>query len=242
MSKVKLWYLTQFFIYMEKLTFNYCTLPAGKQCKISSMKAALKAFTRMGKKGYVTLERLTMPSGKSQVVWVSRHNGRITAVLPVFADERPIQDAVYCRPELIKSGEMLRCGEYFYQTYLNKDNEMGLRALAVLADEDTVRKACELLDLNVINVELIQMFDATTEEYLSSGWLIKTLGKQIPYTLIYADLRDRAAFDGIDFGNVKYLTVTPERCFSANGTCYQLHKDNVDRLSFTKSPLQVCNS
>lgn len=191
----------------------------------------------MGKMGYVTLERVTLPSNKPQIVWVSRHNGRVQALLPVFEGEKTTPEMCLLPLEPIRAGELLNCGEYFYQTYLNKESEMGIRALVLFSDEETVRKACELLGLNVVTVELIQMY--REGKYLAGAWLIKTLGADKPYTLMYVDLRDRVALGEVNFDNVTYLTVEPGRRFSANGVWYELKKDGVDRLYLGKSTMQV---
>ncbi|MBQ9270660.1 MAG: hypothetical protein IJ218_00120 [Alphaproteobacteria bacterium] len=223
---------------MEKMSFNRCTLPVGKSCAIPSLREAVKAFTRVGKMGFVSLERVTLPSNKLQVVWTSRHNGRVIATLPVFVGETTASE-MNCMPtHPVKAGELLRCGEYFYRICLNKAKEMEIRMLTILPDEDTVRNACELLGLNVVTVELIQMY-STTGKYLSGAWLIKTLGAEKPYTLMYVDFRDRLKLGEIDFDNVVYLGVTPKKRFSANGIWYELQKDEVDRLYLAMSPMQA---
>ena len=223
----------------NKLSFNYCTLPAGKICAISSIKAALKNFSGMGKKGYVSLEKVTLPSNKQQIVWVSRNNGRAIALLPVFEGETTTPEMLLAPTTPVKVGELLCHGDYFYRTYQNNMGEMGIRALTIFSDEETVRTASVLLKLNVVTVELVQMYDADTQRYLASAWLIKTLGADKPYTLIYADLRDRVTLGELDFSRVLMQTVTPGRCFTANGVWYKLHKDEVDRLYFSKSAIQL---
>ena len=224
---------------MEKISFNHCTLPAGKICAISSMQAALKAFTKMNKKGFVALERVATPSGEQQIVWTSRNLGRVIAVLPVFEGETTTPEMLYTPMTQVKDGELLRYGDYFYLSYKNARGEMGLRALTVFADEETVRTACEKLKLNVVTVEVVQMYDAATQRYLAGAWLIKTLGADKPYTLIYVDLRDRVTLGELDFSKVAMQTVTPGRRFSANGTWYELCQDEVDRFYLSKSSMQV---
>ena len=222
-----------------RLSFNHCTLPAGTICAVSSVKAAVKAFTRVNKMGYVTLERVTMPSDQPKIVWVSRHNGRVKATIPVFKGDSTTSEMNVMPMEPIRAGELLRCGEYFYQTYLNREGEMGIRALTIFPDEETVRKACAMLGLNVVTVEAIKMFDTVQHKPLAGAWLIKTLGASKPYTLIYIDLRDRVTLGKVYFDNVVYETVKIDERFSANGTWYELHKDEVDRLYLTKSPVQI---
>lgn len=223
----------------NKLSFNHCTLPAGKICAVSSMQAALKGFTKMGKKGYVSLERVTLPSNEPQIVWTSRNLGRVIAVLPVFEGETTTPEMLYTPMTPVKEGELLRHGEYFYQTYLNHRGEMGIRALTIFADEDTVRTACEKLKLNVVTVEVVQLYAAETQKYLAGAWLIKCLGSDKPYTLMYVDLRDRVSLGELDFSKVLMQTVTPGRRFSANGTWYELRQDEVDRLYLSKSFMQL---
>ncbi len=222
---------------MEKLSVKYCTLPAGKICAISSMQAALKAFTKMNKKGFVTLERVAKPSGEQQVVWASRNNGRIIAVLPVFEGETTTPGMILAPMTSVKEGELLNCGDYFYLTYLNNRGEMGIRALTIFADEETVRKACELRNLNVVTVEVVQLYEE--QRYLAGAWLIKTLGADNPYTLMYVDLRDRVALGELDFSKVLMQVVTPGRRFSAYGTWYRLCQDEVDRFYLSRSFMQV---
>ena len=217
---------------------NFGTLPAGSLCAVKTVKAAVKAFSQMGKKGYVTLECVTLPS-KKQIVWASRNDGRLQALLPVFEGETITPEMMQMPMQPIKDGELFNCGEYFYQTCLNEDGEVGIRALAIFSEEETVRKACELSNLNVVTVELIQMYHAETQKYIAGAWLIKTLGGSKPYTLMYVDLRDRVTNSELNFEQVKYLTVEPGRRFSANGIWYELKKDEVDRLYLEKSPIQV---
>lgn len=189
----------------------------------------------------MTLERVTKPSGEQQIVWTSRHNERIIAVLPVFEGETTTPEMVLAPLTPVKEGELLNCGDYFYLTYRNGRGEMGIRALTIFADEETVRKACELRNLNVVTVEVVQLYDTATptQHYLAGAWLVKTLGADKPYTLFYVDLRDRVTLGELDFNKAVMQTVMPGRRFSANGTWYELCRDEVDRFYLNKSSMQL---
>lgn len=217
---------------MEKIRFS-CTLPAGEMCAIPSVRSAVKNFTGMGKMGFVTLERVATPSNESQIVWVSQHNGRVVAMLPAFKGETVASETILAPRTPIRGGELLYHQDYFYLTNVNKRGEMEIKALTLFADEDTVRRACALVDLDVAEVNLIQMYAEDSQKFVASAWLIEsTDGKQ---TLIYVDLRDRLALGELDYEKVVYRVAAPGRSFTANETWYMLHKDDAGRLYLTRN-------
>ena len=216
---------------MTDLSFNDCTLPVGKMCVISSLKAALTRFSVMGRKGYVTLERVTKP-GFEQVVWVSRNFGRTVATLPVFENEQPLNDALYPALKPIKDNELLEHKGYFYRTYLNFNNEICIRAVVIFPDEGSVREALGLCGLNVINVELVQFFTIAAKKYLVTGWMAQCLDAEPQF--ICVDLYESSVLDGIDFGDLTYEPVSPDHCFAADEKWYMLKKDDEGRLYICK--------
>jgi hypothetical protein len=206
---------------MDKLSFNNCTIPVGKMCNASSLNAALKCFTQINKKGYVSLERV-QPGG--QIVWVSRHLGRVIATLPVFADETTDTSFNQMSMEPLKGGELFCHGEYFYRTYLNFNNEIGIRAVLIFPDEILVRKACRLKGFEPTHVELIQFYTGEPRQYLTTGWLVECAHASPMF--ICFDLTDRLRFDCADHSQMVYVTVDFKQRFHVNGSWYTLERDD----------------
>lgn len=209
------------YILPMEITFNDSTVPVGNNCAVSSLNAALKRFTQMNKKGFVSLERIK-PSG--QIVWVSRHLGRILATLPVFADETTTEITMQMSLEPLRDNELFCHGEYFYRTYLNFNREIGIRAALIFPDELLVRKACRLKGFEPIRVELIRFYTREPREYASTGWLIECANAS--QTFICFDLSERSRFDLLDRTQLVYETLKFKERFSVNGVWYTLERND----------------
>lgn len=219
------------------LSFKSSTAPAGKRCLVTSVREAVKCFADMKKKGYVTLERVTLPSGEQQIVWACRNRGRLIALLAVFRDT-PLTDETALFPmQPIETGELFCSNGYYYRTFSDDKGEC-IRAVKVFDSEEEVRKACVLEGLQIISVELIQLRQADTHRYITGVWSIKSTKADLQ-TLICVDLRETAKVSSLDFANVVQTTVHPGQYFSANGVWYDLCSDNVDRLYISPSNMQL---
>ena len=204
-----------------EITFNDSTVPVGNNCAVSSLNAALKRFTQMNKKGYVSLERIKLTG---QVVWTSRHLGRVIAVLPVFTDETTDDDTMRMPMETLKANELFCHGEYFYRTYLNFNNEIGIRAVLLFPDEMLVRKACRLKGFEPVHMELAQFYTGEPRQYVATGWLIECA--HASQMFICFDLTDRSRFDCTDCSQMFYTTVNFKQKFCVNGAWYTLERDD----------------
>lgn len=221
----------------NKLSFNFCTAPAGKRCMITSVREAVKCFANINKKGYVTLETVTTPSEKQIIVWVCRNNGRAVALLPVFRGKTVTQEMVMLPMQLIKQGELFCSDGYYYRTFTDDKGDC-IRAVKIFDSEEEVRKACVLSGLKIISVELVQLRNADTREYITSVWSIKSTDPNLQ-TVVCVDLSEHAMVRKLDFANVVQTTVQPGSYFLANGVWYELHRDDVDSLYITKSNMQM---
>ena len=210
-----------------------CKISKGNACEISSLRQAVKCFSKIGKKGFVTLESITKPSGEQIICWVCRHQERVIGMLPLFGGDIVPLDYAFMPMRQLKGGELFCYGDYFYRMIFDMNGEAEIRAVMIFDSEEVVRQACALKGKTVSSVELVQMREGDERNYVSGGWLIECEeGNPI---LIFVDLRDAMKYANLNFEQVWNTTVSPGRRFSANGIWYELAEDAAGRLYIKRS-------
>ena len=222
----------------KKLNFADCTIAASSNV-ISSQKAAEKLFKKKGYQGKVGLYRVLIAPKQERAFWVCMLNNKAIATLPVFRDEDPLPVGKTYPMENMVGYEMFPKDETFFRTYLNKDGEVGIRAVMIFPDEQLARKACQARGRNVITVQPVRLFDSETNKYLAAAWCMKCMDCDVEFSISFIDLRDGIVLDGYDFEKATYANIGAGERFLAYDTYYEMKKSSVGEWYITKSPMQV---
>lgn len=245
---------------MKQIRFNLddFTLPAEPYCEVSSQEQAEKSFQRKGMFGRVFLAKVTslgaalnadvtLPNGQklgaTKYLWICQ-NPQMEAFIPLFADEKGLDEFYYDSVEPVVGTALIRKGQRVFAVMQSIDAKTVVRLLTVYFCQDFLETLYKIQGLKYRDTCLLKMIHAKDNQLVAYCWsteieTAKDNGKKFySRQLMPVSIFDSDRLYEVGLEHMYDEVVMEGELVNLHGTNYTLRRDIRGKCILEKNTMQ----